>query len=484
MQNEARDDPQADAAVLRVPAGRRRRPPARGVRRGRRGHPQQPRRPDPQHRCLQRRREPSSPRWASCSATASPWSGARERPTWPRPTPRCGRARRARRVSRTRRTTTSRRRPSRSCSGPMDRGRRSRRSRLLHQHREPQPGPTSGTLRGIDGATSGVYNNEIDTGHVVWEFWTELIDGTGHIATAVELRPLLDHQPLRDDHGPDADLRAGRLPRTRGCRNGASSGRWSRNSASSKPTRSCGSTRARSLDAHQRALRHEQASINRATGLGRLRGAAGDRGNLEVHASCAEQFVTYLDGRALRGDAWTQATQAKRQRARPAAHARARAQADDRGHAPAIPPELGSWDPVMGVGPCPRTLSRVTLRLRVRRMRGVPDPRIVLPVKLESLERLPRQILHAPAIRRREWCPGLESNQHGNYPTRSLVLRVYQFRHPGKVFAGRRQSSPTRASSGGESQGSEARGRARLPDRLRVASRRPALAVQCCDSAR
>lgn len=31
----------------------------------------------------------------------------------------------------------------------------------------------------------------------------------------------------------------------------------------------------------------------------------------------------------------------------------------------------------------------------------------------------------------RDWCPGLESNQHGFYPTRSLVWRVYQFRHPG-----------------------------------------------------
>ena len=29
------------------------------------------------------------------------------------------------------------------------------------------------------------------------------------------------------------------------------------------------------------------------------------------------------------------------------------------------------------------------------------------------------------------WCPELESNQHGYYPTRSLVLRVCQFRHPG-----------------------------------------------------
>jgi hypothetical protein len=40
-------------------------------------------------------------------------------------------------------------------------------------------------LRGPDGA-SGVYNNQISTGHDVWEFWSEFIDGTGHIATAAD----------------------------------------------------------------------------------------------------------------------------------------------------------------------------------------------------------------------------------------------------------------------------------------------------------
>ncbi len=35
----------------------------------------------------------------------------------------------------------------------------------------------------------------------------------------------------------------------------------------------------------------------------------------------------------------------------------------------------------------------------------------------------------------KRWCPGLESNQHGFYPTRSLVWRVYQFRHPGSLRA-------------------------------------------------
>jgi hypothetical protein len=40
-------------------------------------------------------------------------------------------------------------------------------------------------LKGPEGA-SGVYNNQISTGHDVWEFWSELIDGTGHIATAAD----------------------------------------------------------------------------------------------------------------------------------------------------------------------------------------------------------------------------------------------------------------------------------------------------------
>jgi hypothetical protein len=55
-------------------------------------------------------------------------------------------------------------------------------------------------LRGPDGA-SGVYNNQISTGHDVWEFWSEFIDGTGHIATAADydLYLITNHYRMIED---------------------------------------------------------------------------------------------------------------------------------------------------------------------------------------------------------------------------------------------------------------------------------------------
>ncbi len=49
----------------------------------------------------------------------------------------------------------------------------------------------------------------------------------------------------------------------------------------------------------------------------------------------------------------------------------------------------------------------------------------------DPFERVVLQSRRAPSLEEGEWCPELESNQHGFYPTRSLVSRVYQFRHPG-----------------------------------------------------
>ena len=49
----------------------------------------------------------------------------------------------------------------------------------------------------------------------------------------------------------------------------------------------------------------------------------------------------------------------------------------------------------------------------------------------EAFERVVPPSRQAPSLEKGEWCPELESNQHGFYPTRSLVSRVYQFRHPG-----------------------------------------------------
>ncbi len=40
-------------------------------------------------------------------------------------------------------------------------------------------------LEGPDGAR-GVYRNRVESGHTIWEFWSQLIDGTGHLSTVVD----------------------------------------------------------------------------------------------------------------------------------------------------------------------------------------------------------------------------------------------------------------------------------------------------------
>jgi len=42
-------------------------------------------------------------------------------------------------------------------------------------------------LEGREG-TGGVFKNPLSTGHEVWEFWTQFVDGTGHIATGIDGR--------------------------------------------------------------------------------------------------------------------------------------------------------------------------------------------------------------------------------------------------------------------------------------------------------
>ena len=91
----------------------------------------------------------------------------------------------------------------------------------------------------------------------------------------------------------------------------------------------------------------------------------------------------------------------------------------------------------------------------------------------EAFERVVPPSRRAPSLEEGEWCPELESNQHGFYPTRSLVWRVYQFRHPGS-FLRRVVRSPrgARTSRGGRTGAAQPRrgpgGYGGLPRRARA----------------
>jgi hypothetical protein len=52
-------------------------------------------------------------------------------------------------------------------------------------------------LRGANPGAAGVFYNEVGSGHMIWEFWSPLITGTGHLATVVDDRRFIVSNSFR-----------------------------------------------------------------------------------------------------------------------------------------------------------------------------------------------------------------------------------------------------------------------------------------------